>query len=245
MKLKQVAASIPQLSLEVVKTSPDPPAPGAKTRVSLRLRPSKSNDAGALILTDERADVFVVSQDLSWLTHAAASMAPDGEASISVEFPQPGRFTFFVDLGANQPKVTPMEYSLSGAAPADHPLAPDAKPQGIGDGYEVSVLGAPLRAGERSTLSFAIKLNGAPPKVLGRTLGEGARLILVPQDRASWLNLRATPAQNDKPEAAGAHPSGDLSFDVAVPAPGLYAAWLEFQHGQKAGRARFVLEASP
>jgi Heavy metal binding domain len=246
MKLKPVAGASP-LSMEVVKTSPDPAASRGDTRVSLRLRPPKADEAAIAKLSGAPVEFFVASSDLSWLTHASAPLNPEGEASVSVRFPRAGRFIFFADLGVNQPKVTPVEYSVPGTAPEERALVPETGSQGIGDGYEASVLGAPLRAGERAILSFSIKLNGSPPKVLGRPLSEGARLVLVGQDRRTLLILPASAksGRDGKPETTGGRPSGDVSFEVTPPTPGLYAAWLEFEHGDQVRRARFVFEVKP
>lgn len=248
MKLKAVAPSAPGFSLEVVAASPEPGEPERTGRVSLRLKPSTPADEGAVQeLAGAQLDIFVVSEDLSWLGHEHGSLTSKGEASFVVPFPRAGRFVVFADLGPDHPKVGPAEHAVPGDAPEGRPFGQDSKAQKIEDGYEVSVLTPSLKAREKSTLSFNVTLNGVPAKVVGRALGENARVLVVSQNKATWITSAALASAGGKgtPQTAGARGAGELTFEVEAPTAGLYAAWVEFEHGGKARRARFVLEAKP
>jgi len=247
MKLKPVNPESPALVLEVTNPSEGAIPAGQDGTVSLRLKAPKPNDETALLKRGEApVDVCIVSKDLSWFAHEQASLSPEGDLAVRVGFPHPGPFTVFADLGANRAKVEPVEYSITGAAPPEQSLSLDDKAQKLEDGYEASLRNpGAVKVSGKSTLSFTVARDGAPLKVLGPALSEHARLILVSQDRKACIVVPARTSRGGTPEAAGARPAADIPFDVTVPKQGLYGAWLEFNHGDKLRRARFVLEAKP
>lgn len=248
MKLKAVQAD-PAVRLELVKISPSPVTPGVVATVSLRLQGGQlETDAAGANSKDRTAEFFFVSQNLSWLAHQGSSLSPGGDASVTVRFPISGGYLCFADLGPGRPKPDATEIVVPGDKPTERTLVADAKPQRLDDGYQVALSGpGSLKTNEEVSLSFTISRDGQPVKELGRSISDQARLVLISENKHVLITSSAATEKNNSapPETAGAHAAPTLRFDVTAPAPGLYAVWVEFEHGDKTRQARFVLEAKP
>jgi Cu2+-exporting ATPase len=250
MKLKEVPVQSRSTTLKLVLAQP--PASelkaGSSTPVALQLTTSDPTEDKGVIkgLAGTLAQVFIVSDDLSWLDHQAGRVAPDGGIENNVAFPHAGRFSICVDLAGQTPRVevSSLDITVPGTPPARTPLQKDeVSPQELSGGVVVTPdKHEPLKVGAASTLSFAISRTREPGIDLQPCFDALGRLVLISEDHKQFV---ACPSEERDVAGETSSNSKSLKFKVTPPAPGLYGVWLVFQERGKMLTARFTFSVRP
>jgi hypothetical protein len=206
--------------------------------------------------------VIAISEDLSVFIHHHVDHVIDGHGQVRIRFPKPGLYHVYVDSmphGLGQ-QVERFELPV-GEAPADPPakLAPGTLSGDAGP-YSVTFDTLDFKAGEPSMLTLHVTENGKPAKDLKPYLGVAAHVVLIGTDSLDYVHVHPMAMggdghdahghemSHDMPgmamhEAAPAAIAPDMMLHVAVPKPGLYKMWVQFDGGRSLYTVPFVAAA--
>jgi hypothetical protein len=218
---------------------------GEPTTLTIRLKdptsaPVKSPDGAHA----DALHVFAVSADLSWFAHEHAMPAPDGAFTTTLTIPAPGRYILFSDPSPHNiaHQVAPSDLTIPGRAPAPVPLKVDSTEVKVVDGYSVALKAAsPLVAGANTELTAAISRDGKPITDLEPWLGAIGHLVIIAQDLKGFVHAHGPEGHQPPPGGAG----HEIAFHAVLPTPGLYRAWVQFQHKGKVITVPFTFEVKP
>jgi hypothetical protein len=195
-----------------------------------------------------QAHVLIASDDLSWFDHEHTTVAADATMKVKLALPHAGSFVIFTDPESpSQPlDIAPLSVKVPGQAPPTTKLAPNEGPRRLADGYMITIdKHEPIKAGAPATLTFAVSRNDQGVADLEPYFGSPGHLVLISQDLTRLVHAHASGVHGHDHGPATPASGPDLSFDVTFPAPGLYGAWLQFQHQGKMMTAPFTLEVKP
>lgn len=182
---------------------------------------------------DKLLHLVIVRHDLSGFQHVHPILAPDGTWSIRLTFAAPGTYRAYADFTAIDAKGTAnavvlgLDIPVAGTAPAV-PLPAAATTSAV-DGFTVGYEGAPS-AGVVEPLLFDITRDGRPVD-LEHYLDAFGHLVVIRQDDLGYLHIH--------PEAALV--DGKVKFWAAIPGPGTYRMYLDFQVAGAVHTAEFTL----
>lgn len=173
---------------------------------------------------EKRLHLIVVRRDLQRFQHLHPTMAPDGAWSIDADLSRAGTYRVFADftLGGKQ-RTLGADLHVPGN------FAPKALP-GAGDVSRTpSGLDVRLRR-DGNAVGFEVRRDGrAVDDELENYLGAKGHLVTLRTGDLAYLH---------------SHPDGDrLAFDVALPSPGTYRLWVQFQLGGVVHTAAFTQTA--
>jgi len=146
-----------------------------------------------------------------------------------------GRYVLFHDFTPDSVgmQVVPVELAVEGAErPPVTLVADDDRTQSV-DGYDVALAHSPLRPGADCTMTFTLMRRGKPVTDLEPFLGAMGHLVMISQDRASFVHSHPLEAR----QVIG--PS--VEFNVRFDRTGLYKAWGQFQRHGRVNTVPFVL----
>jgi hypothetical protein len=249
MKLKPVAdAPAPaKLRLELDDPKPSDIQPLKAADLALKLVSSDKAEAPKS-LTGTQVHVFIASEGLSWFDCKNATVDDAAVMKVRVEFPHAGGFVIFADPEApSQPvDIASLTLTVPGEAPASVMLKPDEAPRRLADGYSVTLdKHDAIRAGSPATLAFAISRDDKAVSDLEPYFGSPGHLVLISQDLTRLVHVRASGVRGHDHGPAAPANGPDLTFDATLPAPGIYRAWLQFQHRGTVLTAPFTFEVNP
>lgn len=205
-------------------------ASATRGRLTLRISDPVNHQVVRTFLSvhERLLHVFLVSRDLTFFDHVHPSLADDGVFSVELTLPGPGMYALFVDgypaLGTPQflqtQLVTP---DYRGDIFVDRPRIRDEGDGSMVNGLAFRLAPTVWRAGQPARLSIAIAdAAGRPVNDLEPYLGAAGHLLVVSADLT--VGIHSHPA--------GAPSSGPtVSFDAAIPSPGIYKLWLQVQRG--------------
>jgi len=231
--LTAIAAGQPtDLKLDVVLSQPGQPRPVTKYDTDL----------------GKAMHIIAISADLTVFIHHHVDHVIDGHGQVRIRFPKAGLYHIYVDsiphtLGQ---QVQRFDLPVGEAPPAPPPkLVPGLLSAESGP-YQVTFDTLDLQAGEPSMLTLHIAENGKPAKDLKPFLGASAHVVLIAADSLDYVHVH--PMAMD--EMAGmpgmampASLSPDMMLHVAVPRPGLYKLWIQFDGGRSLYTLPFVASA--
>lgn len=263
-------AATPAAPLEgytsTMTVTPDPPEVGKPAHVTFQV--TGPDGPGAKIdyevVHEKEAHLLLISRDLAEYQHLHPEKGADGSWGITVNFPAPGPYRFFLDVTPKDQsqQVLRSDVTVPGEAPAPAAelkvdLAPKtvtgvAPGPGLSSGHsshaaagdpsggvkvELKTDPSPLKAGP-ATLTYRLTANGKPVRDLEHYLGALGHLVIV--DTSQELFLHAHPTEHAEGQAK---PAGgpDVVFKTSFPSAGTYKMWAQFQRAGKIMTVPFVV----
>lgn len=187
---------------------------------------------------DRELHLIVARRELTGFWHVHPRREADGTWTIQLELPEAGAYRVFTDIA---PRALGRTITLG----ADLAIAGQYAPQQVPavnrstevDGYTVTVDGE-LRA-EGDLLTLTVRKDGAPVTDLQPYLAAFGHLVILRAGDLAYVHVHPNGEPGD-----GITPSGpEISFHTAVPGPGTYRLFLDFQHGDVVRTAAFTLTA--
>ena len=241
---------------------------GQPTDVKIEVRLSQTGQAKPITKYDsdlgKAMHVIAISEDFSVFIHHHVDHVIDGNGQVRIRFPKPALYHIYVDAMPHGLGQQVLRFDLPvGDAPAAPPpklepgiLAAESGP------FQVTFDSLDLTAGAPSMLTLHIAENGKPAKDLKPFLGVGAHVVLIAADGLDYVHVHpmaagamgghehetAGMAGHDMPGMAMPDPaksaiSPDMMLHVAVPKPGLYKLWVQFDGGRTLYTLPFVAAA--
>jgi hypothetical protein len=197
----------------------------AGIRVTLR-DPDRNAAVAALETVHEKPlHVFIVGRDLQFFRHLHAESVINGQAEFITEIP-PGEYMVVADFLPSGGSPQLLQRAIISPGPASVRTGAIAAPSAVAGGVRVQPASTGLIAGDETTVSIALTgaTDGRPILDLEPYLGAAAHLLVVSADLSDVIHGHPTEWSRAEPV---------LKFDLTLPRPGEYRAWLQFQ---RAGR---------
>lgn len=185
---------------------------------------------------DRELHFIVVRRELTGFWHVHPRREADGTWVIRLDLPDAGAHRVFTDIA---PRALGRTITLG----ADLAIAGHYAPQPVPavarvaevDGYEVTV-GGDLRA-EGDLLTFTVRKDGAPVTDLQPYLAAFGHLVILRAGDLAYIHVHPNGEPGD-----GITPAGpEITFHTAVPGPGTYRLFLDFQHDDVVRTAAFTV----
>ena len=237
---------------------------GQPTDLKLEVRLNQNGQAKPITKYDsdlgKAMHVIAISEDFSVFIHHHVDHVIDGNGQVRIRFPKPALYHIYVDAMPHGLGQQVLRFDLPvGDAPAAPPLKLEPGLLSAESGpFQVTFDSLDLVAGEPSMLTLHIAENGKPAKDLKPFLGVGAHVVLIAADGLDYVHVHPMAAgamgamgghEHDMPGMAMAHDpppaaiSPDMMLHVAVPKPGLYKLWVQFDGGRTLYTLPFVAAA--
>lgn len=187
------------------------------------------------VVHDKPMHLIVVRRDLSGYQHLHPTMDPDGTWRVDLTLDAPGVYRAYADfavIGANgaQTALT-LGTDLTVAGGYEPSPLPAPAQESTVDGFTVGYEGTP-RVGVTQPLLFRVSADGAPVTNLERYLGAYGHLVVLREGDLGYVHVHPEEQLVD----------GAIKFWLAVPSPGRYRMFLDFQVGGTVRTAEFTLE---
>lgn len=237
---------------------------GQPTDLKLEVRLNQNGQAKPITKYDsdlgKAMHVIAISEDFSVFIHHHVDHVIDGSGQVRIRFPKPALYHIYVDAMPHGLGQQVLRFDLPvGDAPAAPPLKLEPGILSAESGpFQVTFDSLDLVAGEPSMLTLHIAENGKPAKDLKPFLGVGAHVVLIAADGLDYIHVHPMALgamgamgghEHDMPGMAMAHDppppaiSPDMMLHVAVPKPGLYKLWVQFDGGRTLYTLPFVAAA--
>ncbi|MGW0638860.1 hypothetical protein [Nocardia salmonicida] len=189
---------------------------------------------------DRELHLIVARRELTGFWHVHPQREADGTWAIQLELPEAGAYRVFTDIA---PRALGRTITIG----ADLAIAGHYAPQPVPavarltevDGYEVTV-GGELRA-EGDLLTLTVRKNGEPVTDLQPYLAAFGHLVILRAGDLAYIHVHPNGEPGD-----GVTPSGpEITFHTAVPGPGTYRLFLDFEHDDVVRTAAFTLTTAP
>jgi len=176
---------------------------------------------------EKRMHLIVVRRDGSGFQHLHPELAGDGTWRVPLTVPDAGAYRVFADF-SHEGEARTLAADLTVDGDADYrPLPEPATRADAGDGYEVELNAASVRAGGEAELDFAVTRGGeriTPEPYLGAR----GHLVALREGDLAYLHV---------------HPDEDsLAFMAEFPTEGRYRLYLQFKHRGEVRTAEFTRE---
>jgi hypothetical protein len=178
---------------------------------------------------EKRMHLIVVRRDGRGFQHLHPTLDAAGTWSVPITLPEAGAYRVFADFKHDGvARTLAADLTVDGAAryrPLPEPtLAADA-----GQGYEVRLNAAGLRAGREAALDFSVTRDGRAVET-EPYLGARGHLVALREGDLAFLHV---------------HPDEDeLAFMAEFPSAGRYRLYLQFKHEGRVHTAEFTQEVS-
>lgn len=183
--------------------------------------------AGYDVTHERRMHLIVVRRDLGAFLHLHPELRADGAWASPLRLPSAGAWRAFADFSTGGEKHTlGVDLFAYGDEPAARP-APAAERLAVVAGHRVALEPGPRRAGEETSLRFAVERDGRAVRV-DEYLGARGHLVVLREGDLAYLH---THAEED-----------ELEFETSFPSPGRYRAFLQFQVDGVVRTAEFAVE---
>ncbi|SDY79220.1 hypothetical protein SAMN05444365_103492 [Micromonospora pattaloongensis] len=185
------------------------------------------------IVHDKPLHLIVARRDLSGYQHLHPTMAPDGTWSVPLTLPQPGVWRAYADFTVNDATGGQTELTLgvdlaAAGTYAPRPLPAPAREAAV-DGFTVGYEGTP-RVGAVAPLLFRVFRDGAPAAGLERYLGAYGHLVVIREGDLGYVHVHPEAQLSD----------GAVKFWLALPGPGRYRMFFDFQVAGEVRTAEFT-----
>jgi hypothetical protein len=174
----------------------------------------------------KRMHLIVVRRDLTGFQHLHPTLRADGTWTTPLTLPQAGTYRVFADFSVdNRPTTLADDVQVDGAVHSSRLPAP-AKSAAT-DGFRVRLTDGTVRAGQESSLTFAVSRDGQPVS-LQDYLGAKGHLVALREGDLAFLHVH--PDENS------------LRFEAEFPNAGSYRLFLQFKVADVVHTAAFTLE---
>ncbi|MEV1288153.1 hypothetical protein [Micromonospora sp. NPDC049679] len=174
------------------------------------------------VVHDKPLHLIVARRDLSGYQHLHPTMAPDGTWSVPLVLPQPGIWRAYADFTAVDATGTQTALTLGVDLVAAGTYAPRALPapakEATTDGFTVRYEGTP-QVGAVAPVLFHVLRDGAPVTGLERYLGAYGHLVVLREGDLGYVHV------HPEEQMSG----GAVKFWLALPSPGRYRMFFDFQ----------------
>lgn len=189
------------------------------------------------VVHEKRLHLLIVSYDLSTFDHVHPTPEEDGRFTLRHRFPAGGRYVLYHDFTPDSVgmQVVPVELAVEGP---ERPRAPVVLDDGLSkrvDGYDVTLTHGPLAPGRECTITFTLARGGKPVTDLEPFLGAMGHLILISEDRASFVHSHPLDQSATGP---------GVEFKTSFQRTGVYKAWGQFQRRGRVITVPFVVQVS-
>ncbi len=184
-------------------------------------------------LHERRLHLIVVRRDGSGFRHLHPEMDAAGTWTTPVEFAAPGVYRAFTDFSVGgEQRTLASDLFVSGGEFEARPFPPPATLTAI-DGYEVRLHADRPRAGEPSSLTFAVSRDGEEVDDLAPYLGAKGHLVALREGDLAFLHVH--------PEEAGEAAPNEIAFAATFLSAGSYRLYLQFRHEGVVRTAKFTV----
>jgi hypothetical protein len=194
-------------------------------------------------LHERRMHLIVVRRDGTDFRHLHPEMDEAGTWTVPVEFGEAGVYRAFADFSVHGEQHTlASDLFVSGgnfdARPFPAPAALDST-----SGYEVRLRGDALRAGESSSLTFAVSREGEAVDDLAPYLGAKGHLVALREGDLAFLHVHPEESEDGHGHDghAGAGTANEIAFAASFPTAGHYRLYLQFKHEGSVRTAEFTV----
>ncbi|GGK62655.1 hypothetical protein [Nocardia camponoti] len=186
---------------------------------------------------DKRLHLIVAKRELTGFWHVHPELADDGTWSVRLNLPGAGAYRVFTDIA---PTALGKTITLGADVAVRGEYAPQPVPAANRtahvDGYEVTLDGD-LVADEGTHLVLTVRKDGRPVTDLQPYLAAFGHLVVLRAGDLAYVHVHPSGEPGD-----GVTPAGpEIAFHTAVPGPGTYRLFLDFQHGDVVRTAAFTL----
>lgn len=183
---------------------------------------------------EKKLHFILVSRDLTRFWHLHPVEVGGGVWSVRLSLPEAGAYRIFADVAPAGAAAVTLEADL--LAGGSHTPKPVPAPSSVftGEGYEVR-LGGELATGHGGKLVFTVTKDERAVLDLQPYLGAYGHLVAIRADDLSYVHVH--------PDDAVTEPGPEIAFHAAVPGPGTYRLFLDFQHGGVIRTADFTAAA--
>lgn len=186
---------------------------------------------------DRQLHLIVVQRELTGFWHVHPELTADGIWTVRLNLPEAGAYRVFTDIAPRALGTTitlGADLAVAGTyAPRPAPAA--ARTADI-DGYEVTLDGD-LVPGDGRLLTLTVRKNGEPVTDLQPYLAAYGHLVILRAGDLAYVHVHP----NGEPGDGVTVPGPDVTFHTAVPGPGTYRLFLDFEHGDVVRTAAFTL----
>ncbi|MBF6457008.1 hypothetical protein [Nocardia cyriacigeorgica] len=186
---------------------------------------------------DKQLHLIVVPRELTGFWHVHPELSADGTWSVRLNLPDAGAYRVFTDISPQAlGKTITLGADLAVAGEYAPRPVPEAARKYQVDGYEVELAGD-LTTGAGSLLTLTVRRDGAPVTDLQPYLAAFGHLVIIRAGDLAYVHVHPNGAPGDGVTA----PGPDISFHTAVPGPGTYRLFLDFEHGDTVRTAAFTV----
>ena len=204
-------------------------------------------------LHERRMHLIVVRRDGTGFRHLHPEMDEAGTWSIPIEFAQPGVYRAFADFSVGGEQHTLAgDVFVSGGEFEARPF-PAAQPVYSTDGYDVQLEAGEPRAGEPTSLTFAVSQDGHGVHELSPYLGAKGHLVALREGDLAFLHVHPEEADGghahggddghgDNGDGGHEGDANEIAFAATFPTAGRYRLYLQFKHEGVVQTAQFTVE---
>lgn len=186
---------------------------------------------------DRELHLIVARRELTGFWHVHPELGADGIWAVRLNLPEAGAYRVFTDIAPRAlGKTITLGADLGVAGPYRPRPVPEAARTALVDGYEV-VLDGDLVPGEGRLVTFTVRKDGEPVTDLQPYLAAYGHLVILRAGDLAYIHVHPDGEPGDGVTA----PGPDVTFHAAVPGPGTYRLFLNFEHGEVVRTAAFTL----
>ncbi|MFW5470622.1 hypothetical protein ACOCJ4_11295 [Knoellia sp. CPCC 206435] len=187
---------------------------------------------------EKELHLIAVRRDFSGFQHVHPTRDADGVWSTTLAL-TPGSWRVFADTAprGGNPVTLGADVSVAGAPVPVAPPEHDVRTATV-DGYTVTLAGD-LTPGSDSDLTLSVSREGRPVTDLDPYLGAYGHLVALRTGDLAYLHVHP----EGHPGDGTTKPGPEVPFVAAVPSPGTYRLFLDFQHAGVVRTAAFTVTA--
>ena len=170
---------------------------------------------------DKLAHFIVVSEDLNSFQHLHPDIIGPGKMSVSVAFPQTGKYTLFLQVSTPEQGEQTLRTQLAigkGSSPKVSLMPDSDKPKQL-NGRTFQLQNLPTIAGKAAMFNLVIEKNGKPVKGIQPYLGAGGHVVVLSQDSEHFLHV------HPMTKSVNGLYNSPIAFHTEIEEPGLYKLW--------------------
>lgn len=188
---------------------------------------------------EKRLHLIAVRRDFTGFQHVHPTLTADGTWSAALDL-EPGTWRLFADFKPSGADALTLgaDLGVPGAAALAEPVS-DTRTVHVDD-YTVTVAGD-LVAGRDAKLTLSVTKDGKPVTDLQPYLGAYGHLVALREGDLAYLHVHP----DGEPGDGRTEPGPDVVFYAAVPSPGAYRLYLDFQHDGVVRTAPLAVTAKP